>query len=170
MKNVVNLDEVVLHPRPPEFRPDDAATAAKYDARMGMLGAMIGTVQLGCNITLIPPGKRAFPFHNHRVNEELFIILEGQGELRYGGQHRAVRANDVISCPAGGPETAHQIVNTGSADLKMIAISTQRMPEICDYPDSGKFGLLAEFPSHSDTAAYRHITREADCRDYWENE
>lgn len=169
-KRVLNIDEVPLHPRPPELSPDDPATAEKYDARMGMVGTALGARQLGVNITLIPAGRRAFPFHNHRVNEEMFFILEGAGALRYGDEQFPLRAGDFIVCPAGGPETAHQIINTGNTDMRVLCVSTKRTPEICDYPDSGKFGLLADFPAHSDEKTYRHIGRESDCRDYWEGE
>ena len=96
---------------------------------------------LGYNITAVPPGKRAFPLHNHVVNEEMFFVLEGSGELRVGDATHPVRAGDIIACPPGGPETAHQLVNTGDAELKYLAVSTTLSPEVCDYPDSGKFGV-----------------------------
>lgn len=170
MKRIINIDDIALHPRPPEFSPDDPATADKYAARMAMIGTLIGAEQLGYNITVIPPGRRAFPYHNHRVNEEMFFILEGEGELRYGGERHAVRKGDFVACPAGGPETAHQFINTGSAELKILCVSTRRTPEICEYPDSGKFGLMAAFPSHADGRQLLYVARESDCRDYWEGE
>ena len=62
-------------------------------------------------------------------------MLEGEGEVRIGRRH-TIKKGDVIAHPPGGPETAHQIVNTSKAELKFLAISTLPMPEICDYPDS----------------------------------
>ena len=50
--------------------------------RMAPVGPRIGAQLLGYNITAVPPGKRAFPLHNHHVNEEMFFILSGSGELR----------------------------------------------------------------------------------------
>ena len=41
----------------------------------------------------------------------MFFIVKGTGTLRYGSETRKIRAGDVICCPVGGPETAHQIVN-----------------------------------------------------------
>ena len=141
-ERVLNIDAIELQPRPAAFAPTGPA-AEKYDARMGFVGPRLGAQKLGCNITLIPPGKRAFPHHNHRVNEEMFFILEGTGQLRLGNESYPVRAGDIVCCPAGGPEAAHQFINNGNSDLKFLAVSTKLSPEIAEYPDSGKFGILA---------------------------
>ena len=101
---------------------------------MGMIGSMIGAQKLGYNVTEIPPGKRAFPFHNHRVNGEMFFVLVGRGEVRIGSQTYAIRAGDIIACPPGGQETAHQIINTGSKPPRYLAVSTQLSPEVEFFP------------------------------------
>ena len=49
---------------------------------------------------MVPPGKKAWPYHAHHVNEELFIILEGEGMLRIGGAEHPVKVGDVIARPA----------------------------------------------------------------------
>ena len=56
----------------------------KFQAQVGEIGRRIGAQKLGYNLTVVPPGKRAWPFHNHRVNEEMFFVLEGEGEVRIG--------------------------------------------------------------------------------------
>lgn len=43
----------------------------------------------------------------------MFFVLQGTGEIRIGESTLPIRPGDVIACPAGGKETAHQIVNTG---------------------------------------------------------
>jgi len=167
---IINLDQIDLPPRPAAYgAPGDAAT--RFDSRMGEVGARIGARKLGYNITAVPPGKRAFPLHNHRVNEEMFFILEGSGELRVGAATHAVRAGDFIACPPGGPETAHQLVNTGTTELKYLAVSTMLYPEICDYPDSGKF-LVAEHPRDASgkVQGFRHVGRAENNLDYWDGE
>src|ERR1041385_7680477 len=136
-KPIINIADVPLEPRPPGMAPKGEA-ADKYDAKMGFIGTRIGARKLGYNITAVPPGMRAFPCHNHRVNEEMFFILEGSGEVRIGDKTYALRQGDFLACPPGGPELAHQIVNTGTTELKYLAVSTMIYPEICEYPDSGK--------------------------------
>lgn len=144
----------------------------RYGGRRAELGRVMGARKLGYNVTAIAPGKRAYPFHNHRVNEEMFFVLEGVGEVRIGDATFPVRAGDVIACPPGGPETAHQLHNTGDAELKVLAVSTAESPEICDYPDSGKFGVLAFFGPDKDgrPQMFAHIGRPGESRDYWEGE
>jgi uncharacterized cupin superfamily protein len=149
----------------------------RFEARLGAIGSKIGAEKLGYNLTVLPPGKRAFPFHSHRFNEEMFFVVEGEGEIRIGGQTHKIRKGDVIACPPGGPETAHQIVNTSAAELKYLAVSTMMTPEIAEYPDSGKVGVLAKFPPGPDGKAQqmRVVLRgQADMQgtadDYWQGE
>jgi uncharacterized cupin superfamily protein len=138
----------------------------RYGGRMAPVGRMLGAQKLGYNVTVIAPGKRAFPFHSHRANEEMFFILEGRGELRFGDQRHPLRQGDFVACPTGGPDVAHQIVNTGDAELKVLAVSTALSPDVCHYPDTHKFGVLDGFGP----GGFRHIGREGEGLDYWEGE
>lgn len=170
-KPIINLDEVELKSRPPAFTATGEA-AERFDAKMGMIAPVLGAEKLGYNITCVPPGKCAYPFHNHRVNEEMFLILNGSGEIRIGNEVFPIKENDIIACPPGGEETAHQIKNTSDSDLKYLAVSTKLSPEIAHYPDSGKFGVLAEYPPNEEGKPQRFmfIGRESDSLDYWDGE
>lgn len=160
-KHIINISEVELQPRPPQFAPTGAAVQ-RFDVRVGQIARQIGAKKLGYNLTAVPPGKRAYPFHNHRSNEEMFYILEGRGEVRIGAETFPVRAGDFIACPPGGPELAHQIVNTGTGELKYLSVSTMQYPEVCEYPDSGKIGVLAD--------TIRYVNRSDSQVGYWEGE
>ena len=92
----------------------------------------------------------------------MFFILRGTGTLRYGDETRRIRAGDVICCPTGGPDTAHQIVNDSDAELAYLSISTMTPTEICEYPDSKKIGAFAQ--------GMRHVTRCGHHLDYWTDE
>jgi uncharacterized cupin superfamily protein len=162
-KPIINIADVTLDPRPPAMSPKGEA-AEKYDAKMGFIGTRIGARKLGYNLTAVPSGKRAFPLHNHHVNEEMFFILQGSGELRMGDAVHPIRTGDVIACPPGGKDVAHQIVNTGTEELRYLAVSTKESPELVDYPDSGKFGILAERPGER----FAFIGRADQSLDYWE--
>jgi uncharacterized cupin superfamily protein len=133
----VNLDEV-------EF--DDVEGNGFYTSRRARFSASIGACQLGYNLTELPPGKAQCPFHSHHAEEEMFLILEGEGELRFGTEKYRIRKNDVIACPTGGADTAHQIVNTGSTTMRYLSISTMSDVEVCEYPDSKKIGVFAGAP------------------------
>ncbi|WP_116136744.1 cupin domain-containing protein [Trinickia diaoshuihuensis] len=170
MKPIINLADVELSPLPPGMAPPESM-ADRYAPRMGAIGARIGAQKLGYNVTALAPGKRAFSFHNHRVNEEMFFVLQGTGEVRIGDAVHPIRAGDVIACPPGGAETAHQIANTGDVELKYLAVSTKMMPEIAEYPDSGKFGILAEFAGAPGERprGFRFVSRESESASYWED-
>ena len=168
---IINIADVELQPFPPGMGPTGDA-AERYEARMGRFSAQIGAQKLGYNITAVPPGKRAFPHHCHRINEEMFFVLEGSGEVRIGNERHAIRAGDVIACPPGGPEHAHQIINTGTVELRYLAVSTKQTPEVCEYPDTGKFGVLAEYQPDADgkPQGFRFVSKPDMAVDYWEGE
>jgi uncharacterized cupin superfamily protein len=73
----------------------------------------------------------------------MFLVLEGEGELRFGGCRYPIRKHDVIACPPGGPEVAHQIINTGTTTMRYLALSTLVDVEACEYPDSRKILIVA---------------------------
>ena len=150
----------------------DFGNGKEYAARIGAIGRRLGAQKLGYNLTVLPPGKRAFPFHHHRVNEEMFFVVEGEGEVRIGPERFPIRQGDVIASVPGGPEHAHQIINTSSRELRYLAVSTKLSPEIAEYPDSGKFGVLAEYPDEAGgkPLAFRFVGRPAQGLDYWDGE
>ena len=150
---VVNVDELSLE----HFAKGD--TFASASARIGPL---LGAKDLGYSYDVVPPGKRSCPFHSHRGEEEMFFIVRGHGTLRYGNETRKIRAGDVVCCPTGGPETAHQIVNDSDAELAYLSVSTMMPAEICEYPDSGKIGAFG--------GGVRHMTRTDAGVDYWVGE
>ena len=160
---ILNLDQVDIQ----AVDADEATPVPDgYDLRQGEIASRLGARKLGYNLSVVAPGKRGCPFHSHRAEEEMFLILEGEGELRPGDARHPLRAGDVIACPTGGPDTAHQIINTGSTDLRYLAVSSISDVEVCEYPDSGRIGAFAgRAPSR-----LRHLTRTSDARDYWENE
>jgi uncharacterized cupin superfamily protein len=170
VKPVINLDEVNIEERLPFFQPPPGA-ADRFGSRSGLIGARIGAKLLGYNITAVPPGKRAFPLHNHHANEEMFFILQGSGELRFGDERYSIRAGDFIANPPGGPECAHQIINTGSEELRYLAVSTLVYPETVEYPDSRKIALMSrQVAPDGSPRLVRHVSRADASVDYWEGE
>ena len=132
--------------RAPILNLADAAThqgshGEQFAYSWSALAAPLGARTIGANVTRIPPGKAAFPLHHHHANEEHFFVLGGQGTLRVGDRTWPVRPHDYVVCPAGGPERAHQLVNTGHEDLVFLAVSTIVVPDVIGYPDSAKTGV-----------------------------
>jgi uncharacterized cupin superfamily protein len=113
----------------------------KFSARIGSFAKTLGLEKLGCMLTVVPAGRSAFPYHVHHANDEMFLILQGSGEYRFGNKTYPIKAGDVVSAPAGGPEVAHQIINTGSEEMRYLGISTTLWPEAVEYPESNKFAV-----------------------------
>lgn len=150
---VVNIDDLAL---------EHSVRGERYESRGLRIGPLLGAVDLGYGYDIVPPGKRSCPFHSHRAEEEMFFIVRGRGTLRFGSETRPIRAGDVICCPTGGPETAHQIINDSDEDLAYLSISTMKPVEVCEYPDSGKVAAYG--------GGVRHITRRDAGVDYWDGE
>ena len=163
VKPVANIDEVQTFPM---------AQGDKYHVELGPMRPVIGSRELGAMLHVLEPGKAAFPFHVHHRNEEMFVVMEGQGTYRFGDERYPVRAGDVLAAPTGGPEVAHQIINTGDTVLKYLGISTMKDPEVIEYPDSGKVGMFSQSQDGSPmTARIRHVFKQGEgSLDYWDGE
>lgn len=162
-KRIINVDDVA---------PVTRGNGDTFEATFKPVGAALDSQKLGFNITVIPPGKKAFPYHAHRGNEEMFFILEGEGSVRLDGAVHRLRAGDFVSLPPGR-DSAHQIINDSKAPLRYLAVSTMQQPEVVEYPDSGKYGLMAGSPGggrQPGPDTIRHIVRVQDGVDYWEGE
>lgn len=152
-----------------ELRLKHWAQGKFYEGSDTSFGALLGLRDLGISYNEVPPGKSGCPFHNHHVEEELFFIIGGEGEYRIGADRIAVKKGDVLGAPAGGPETAHQLINTGSSPLVYLVVSTKAKTEIIEYPDSGKF--LAKTNRDGETPVRFHfIGRDETAVDYWDGE
>lgn len=155
-KPIINLDELTF---------DDVEDNGRYVSRRATIGALIGAKQLGYNLTVVAPGKVQCPFHNHHGEEEMFFILDGEGELRFGSERFPLRQHDVIACPSGGAEVAHQIVNTGKTELRYLAISNRLALDACEYPDSNKIMVVSGAAGDRDLRAMFRAETQVDYYD-----
>ncbi len=163
MKPIINIDQV-----PVEY----ASHGERFEVYDGALAAAVGANQLGYSLAIVPPGKRAYPFHCHHVNEEMFFIIKGKGVVRIGDQEYPVREGDIIAAPAGGRETAHQIVNTSDEELRYLMVSTMIPAEVVEYPDSSKVAVYVGSASGGDPSrrSFNHRGRLGPEVDYWDGE
>lgn len=58
--------------------------------------------------------------HAHKVQEQIYHVLEGEGLMQVGREERVVRRHDVIFIPPG---IEHSIRNTGLTDLVFIVVT-----------------------------------------------
>lgn len=137
-----------------------------YDSVGTRLGPGTAARKLGASVDTVAPGQRSCPYHLHHAQEEMFLVLEGEGTLRVAGEMLPLRRGDLVFIPAG-PEYPHQILNTSEAPLTYLSVSTQEWPEICEYPDSDKYLASAHGPTGR---VFDSIQPRGPGIDYWENE
>tara|TARA_R100000734_G_C3319212_1_gene114640 strand:+ start:5536 stop:5880 length:345 start_codon:yes stop_codon:yes gene_type:complete len=68
-------------------------------------------------IVISPNNAPSYQYHYKR--EEIWIVIQGQGELKLNDEIHAIESSSVIHIPT---EAKHQIRNTGSEDLIFIEI------------------------------------------------
>ncbi len=59
--------------------------------------------------------------HTHKVQEQVYHVLDGEGLMEMDGRKQVVRRHDVIFIPPG---VEHGITNTGLGDLTFIVVTT----------------------------------------------
>jgi uncharacterized cupin superfamily protein len=129
--NVVNVDAVE------ETTWAPASGSGSCESHRRDLGRAAGSITTGLRHVRVPAGKLSAPPHCHAAEEELFVILDGDGDLvLIPGDETPVRAGHVISRPAGS-RVAHAF-RAGAGGLTMLAYSTRNPADIVFYPRSNK--------------------------------
>jgi quercetin dioxygenase-like cupin family protein len=59
--------------------------------------------------------------HSHKVQEQVYYVLEGEGVLTVGEERHLMRPHDYVYLPPGVP---HSFTNTGTAGLVFLVITT----------------------------------------------
>lgn len=89
-------------------------------------------------LSLLPPGATACPFHWHALQWEFYYFLEGRGEFRLGDARFEVGPGDAVMAPPFAPHTYR---NTGETDLRCFIVADDPPADYRYYPDSGKYGF-----------------------------
>jgi uncharacterized cupin superfamily protein len=111
------------------------------------LGDAAGSLRTGLCHATVESGALMAPPHCHSAEEEIFVVLEGGGEIdlwpspRDGGDLEAspLRAGSTIARPAG-TQRAHGI-RAGAGGLTLLAYGTRDPHDIAFYPRSGKVNI-----------------------------
>jgi mannose-6-phosphate isomerase-like protein (cupin superfamily) len=59
--------------------------------------------------------------HTHKIQEQIYHVLDGEGLMEINGKRQVVRKHDVIFIPPG---TEHALHNTGFTDLTFIVVTS----------------------------------------------
>jgi uncharacterized cupin superfamily protein len=103
------------------------------------LGHAVGSVSTGLRHVEVVAGKASAPAHCHSLEEEIFVVLDGDGALLLGEEELSVRAGHVIARPAG-TGVAHTFT-AGAGGLSYLAYGTREKGDTCYYPRSSKLAV-----------------------------
>jgi len=116
-----------------------------FDGRARRVGKAAGAVATGLNHVVLPAGGQGAPAHCHSHEEEVFVVLEGEGVLELWGRgatqpdEHQLQVGDVISRPAG-TGVAHAL-RPGEQGITYIAYGTRESGDMCFYPQSHRVSL-----------------------------
>jgi mannose-6-phosphate isomerase-like protein (cupin superfamily) len=79
-----------------------------------------GSKSLDYRVSVYQPKAYVAP-HRHRIQEQIYHILDGEGLMEIEGERTVVRRDDVIFIPPG---VEHAIYNTGMSDLRFIVVTS----------------------------------------------
>ena len=116
----MNLDDVETK----EFTGDTVAHVRRD------LGTAAGSLRSGIEHVTVPPGMLNWPPHVHSLEEELFVVLDGEGVLLLGDDEHPVRAGSVVSCPAATPRGARLPRGRGAAHAARLRHARAGRPRV----------------------------------------
>lgn len=130
---LVHVDDV-----PADVREGATVTRSRRD-----LGRAAGSERTGLKLYEAPPGKLTVPPHCHSAEEEIFVVLAGEGMLELWGdagmEETPVRAGHTVARPAG-TGVAHAF-RAGAEPLAVLAYGARVGDDVAYYPRSGKVYL-----------------------------
>jgi len=87
-------------------------------------------------ITRIPPGKIAFPYHSHSAQWEFYYVISGKGIARHKDGETSIETGDTFIFQ---PDEPHTLANDGVEDLLIFLVADNPIGESAYYPDSDKW-------------------------------
>jgi uncharacterized cupin superfamily protein len=120
-------------------------TAETMRIRTRFFGMPLGAKELGASLHELLPGSTGFNLHAHYGMEEMFFVLSGNPTLRTGDGEEPLAPGDVVFCPRG-IEGLHTFTNPTDEPARVLAVSTNPIPEVVLYPELGKVGVVTRNP------------------------
>jgi uncharacterized cupin superfamily protein len=118
---------------------DEERERPGFSWRRARVGDKIGAEKLGASLYELEPGEKTFPYHYEYGVEEWLLVVSGKPTLRTPEGERELEEGDAACFPRG-ESGAHQVFNRTTEPARILMLSTTVMPEILEYPDSGKVG------------------------------
>jgi uncharacterized cupin superfamily protein len=135
----------------PGERPPNVVALADVEGDYGGLwkrvGREAGATRTGLNRAYLPPHEEGAAPHCHSADEELFIVLDGEGFFELWAppepgrvpatepvERHPIRRGHVVSRPAGTGRS--HFIRTEDSELTYLAYGTREPNDMCYYPRS----------------------------------
>lgn len=109
--------------------------AKAYSGSVAEIAKLWHTKKLEFHVEILNPKSFSCPYHKHQEEEELFIILKGEGTVRQDDEFYTIKEGDLVLFKTG---VTHQFYNHTDSPMLFFALSNKSHHEICTYPDSNK--------------------------------
>ena len=104
-------------------QPDEGHVGGAYSKML--VAPAHGAKHVDYRISCYQPKAHVAP-HRHKVQEQVYHVLEGEGLMEIDGKRQVVRRHDVVFIPPG---VEHALHNTGFQDLVFIVVTTPATDE-----------------------------------------
>ena len=116
--------------------PERSGGRGDFERTLRLISRAAGARDLGLNHVYVPEGKSSFPLHCHSTEEEVFVVLEGQGTFLLGDDQHQLVPGSVVARPAG-TGVAHA-VRGDAGGITYLAFGEHNNADMTWYPTSKK--------------------------------
>jgi uncharacterized cupin superfamily protein len=142
----------------------------EFGATIRNVGVALGSQSTGMRHAAIAPGRLNAPPHCHSAEEELFVVLDGEGALllydldgQATGEH-AVRAGHVVARPAG-TGISHTF-RAGDGGMTVLSYGERKGEDVGFYPRSQKLAIRG----FGGSGVLGGVVFRVQRADYWDGE
>ena len=142
----------------------------EFGATIRNVGVALGSQSTGMRHAAIAPGRLNAPPHCHSAEEELFVVLDGDGALLLydldgaATEEHAVRAGHVVARPAG-TGIAHAF-RAGDGGLTVLSYGERKGEDVGFYPRSQKLAIRG----FGGSGVLGGVVFRVQRADYWDGE
>ena len=139
-----------------ELEPDTLVRTRVQRTRRDF-GRRLGSVRSGLQHVEVTPGRESTAQHCHSAEEEIFVVLAGDGFLVLGEDETPVGPGHVIVRPPG--TGVGHVLRAGGHGLTYLAYGNRDPSDLCYYPRSHKIAFRGV-----------HLIARLEKLEYWDGE
>jgi uncharacterized cupin superfamily protein len=142
----------------------------EFGATIRNVGVALGSKSTGMRHATIAPGRLNAPPHCHSAEEEMFVVLDGDGTLLLYDldgvvtEEHAVRAGHVVARPAG-TGIAHAF-RAGGGGMTVLSYGERKGEDVGFYPRSQKLAIRG----FGGSGVLGGVVFRVQRADYWDGE